>query len=317
MDITFWGTRGSIPSPLPAPAIKHKIRQALIGANGLDLSDPAALEQYLDRLPFTVRHTVGGNTLCLEVRSGEHMLILDAGSGLRMLGLDLVERGLVGKPLHLDILITHTHWDHIQGLPFFLPGYNPATSITFHSPFTDLAERLTRQQEPTFFPVPLDSMGARLSFETIPEQQWSQIGGFRVYPMHMLHPGGSYAYRIEDERVCLVYATDGEYKRLDPASTATYADFFHAADLLIFDSQYSLSEALDKRDWGHSSALVGAEFARRAAVRRLALFHHDPTSTDEKIWATREQAEAYLSRHACPQGRCSVLIAYEGLTMSI
>ena len=317
MYVKFWGTRGSIPTSLPAEAIKQKIRQALEGAAGLNLTDETVLNRYLERLPFTVWGTAGGNTPCLEIRSGDQLLILDAGSGLRLLGLDLMSKGFAKGHQRADILLTHTHWDHIQGFPFFRPAFVPHNQFTFHSPFPDLAERLDQQQHPSYFPVPVTYMSAALEFKTIAENQWYQIGNFRVYAMKLSHPGLTYGYRIEDGRSSLVWATDSEYKQADRTSTENYVEFFQRADLLIFDAQYSLSEVLDRPDWGHSSALMGAEFAYRAEVKRLALAHHDPTSPDEKIWADREQAEAYLMRRQSDQRVCEVLVAYDGLTLEI
>jgi phosphoribosyl 1,2-cyclic phosphodiesterase len=316
MDVKFWGTRGSIPAPISSEAIKKKILQALEGAAGLDLTDEAVIKRYLERLPFTVQGTAGGNTLCIEVRSGDQLLILDAGSGIRLLGIDLMKRGYAQGRQQADILITHTHWDHIQGFPFFQPAFVPSNRITFHSPFNDLAERLAQQQDDIYFPVPMSYMSATLDFNGIKEDEWHQIGNFRVYPTRTSHPGVTYAYRIEDGQSSLVYATDSEYKRVDPESSKRFIDFFQEADLLIFDAQYSLTELLDKPDWGHSTAIMGAEFARRAQVKRLALFHHDPTSNDQKIWAAKEQADSYLISHP-GQYACEVLVAYDGLSLEI
>jgi phosphoribosyl 1,2-cyclic phosphodiesterase len=316
MYIKFWGTRGSIPTSISIDEIKAKIQHALEGAAGLDLSDPAIIKRYLERQPFTVQRTVGGNTSCVEVRSGEQLLILDAGSGIRLLGIDMMQRGFAQGGRQADILMTHTHWDHIQGFPFFRPVFIPGNRFTFHSPFADLPDRFARQQDDIFFPIPISYMSAKLSFNQIKPNGWTQIGNFKVYPMQTSHPGETYAYRIEDGQSCLVYATDSEYKRVDPASTTRFVEFFDQADLLIFDAQYSLSEALDKPDWGHSTAMMGAEFARRAQVKRLALFHHDPTSSDEKIWQAKEQADAYLLNHP-NQHNCEVMVAYEGLNLDI
>lgn len=317
MYVKFWGTRGSTPTSLPAEAIKRKIRQALEGAAGLNLADEAVLNRYIEHLPFDVWGTAGGNTPCLEIRSGDQLLILDAGSGLRLLGLELMSKGLGGCPQQADILITHTHWDHIQGFPFFRPAFVPHNSFTFHSPFPDLAERLAQQQQSDFFPVPVNYMSATLAFNSLNENQWHQLGNFKVYPMRLFHPGETYGYRIEADGASLVWATDSEYKQVDRASTENYLEFFQNADLLIFDAQYSLSEVLDKPDWGHSSALMGAEFAYRAGVKRLALAHHDPTSPDEKIWTDREQAEAYLRHRQTGRPMCEVLVAYDGLSLEL
>lgn len=315
MYVKFWGTRGSIPTPLSSELIKQKIRLALEGAAGLNLADRRVLDRYMERLPFSVWGTVGGNTPCLEIRSGDQLLILDAGSGLRALGLELLQKGFAQGHQQADILITHTHWDHIHGFPFFRPAFVPHNRFTFYSPFPDLADRFAQQQHHNFFPVPTSYMSAALEYKTLEPDCWYQIGKFRIYAMQLSHPGVTYGYRIEDDHNILVWATDSEYKQVDQASTKNYIEFFKNADLLIFDAQYSLSEVLDKSDWGHSSAIMGAEFAYRAGVKRLALAHHDPTSLDEKIWADREQAEAYLQRRNGHQ--CEVLVAYDGLSLEL
>ncbi|HRV91585.1 MAG TPA: MBL fold metallo-hydrolase [Anaerolineae bacterium] len=317
MYIKFWGTRGSIPTALSSRALKRKYRQVLTGAAGLDLTNKTVVDRYLDQLPLPLQQPVGGNTTCLEIRSGDQLLILDAGSGLRLLGLDLLDKGFAGGHHQADILITHTHWDHIQGFPFFSPAFVPGNRFTFYSPFDDLAERLVQQQHVNYFPVPVNYMSAKLDFVQIKSNEWFALGKFRIYPMRLSHPGLTYGYRIEDGRSCLVIATDSEYKRVDPNSTEAFVEFFREADLLVFDAQYSLSEALDKPDWGHSTAMMGAELAHRAQAKRLALFHHDPTSTDEKIWSAREQAEAYLMRRHNGRSTCEVLVAYDGLTLEV
>lgn len=317
MYIKFWGTRGSIPTPLSSPEIRQKIRWALEGAAGLDLTDEATLNHYLDRLPFTIQGTTGGNTPCLEVRSGDQLLIIDAGSGISWLGYDLMKRGFAEGHRHADILVTHTHWDHVQGFPFFRPAFIPNNTFTFYSPFDDLRDRLHTQQDPRFFPVPVSYMSAKLEFKQLAGDQWHQLGNFRVYPLLLSHPGLAYGYRIEDGTSSLVCASDAEYKQVDPASTESYVKFFQEADLLIFDAQYNLTEALDKPDWGHSTPMMGAELAYRAKAKRLALFHHDPTSNDAKIWRGKEQAEAYLMRRQPHQVKCEVLVAYDGLTLEI
>jgi phosphoribosyl 1,2-cyclic phosphodiesterase len=317
MYVKFWGTRGSIPTPLSSQAIKEKIRHALRGAAGLDLTDKVIVERYLAQLPFTAQNTAGGNTTCLEVRSGDQLLIIDAGSGLRCLGLDLMQRGFDQGNRQADMLFTHTHWDHILAWPYFQPAFVPDNRFTLHSPFPDLAERLQDQQNATFFPVPLAYMKATLEFEEIGANQWHRLGKFRVFPVRLSHPGETYGYRIEDDRSSLVLATDSEYKSLKPESTESFVRFFQDADMLIFDAQYSLTEVLDKPDWGHSSAVMGAELAHRADVKRLALFHHDPTSTDEEIWSTVELAEAYLTRRPSRGSDCEVFVAYDGLVLEI
>lgn len=317
MYIKFWGTRGSIPTSLGGETLKQKYRQLLQGAAGLDLGNEAVLSRYLDQLSPSLQFGAGGETTCVEVRSGDQLLIIDAGSGIRLLGIDLLKHGFDQGNRQASFLFTHTHWDHIQGFPFFRPAFVPGNHFTIHSPLADLQARLTGQQHEHFFPVPFDCMSATITFQEIEPRTWSQIGRFRVYPLRLSHPGMTYGYRIEDGHSTLVMATDSEYKRVDLASTEQYVEFFRDADLLVFDAQYSLTEALDKVDWGHSTAMMGAELSYRAGVKRLALFHHDPTSGDEKIWAAKEQAEAYLLRRQSGPELCQVLVAYDGLALEV
>jgi phosphoribosyl 1,2-cyclic phosphodiesterase len=310
MKVRFWGTRGSIPTPISAVTIENKIRQALRGAADIDLSSEAAIERYIQRLSPDVRQTIGGNTACIEVTAGDQLLILDAGSGLRLLGFDLMKTEFGRGQGQADLLISHTHWDHIQGLPFFVPGFVAGNRFTFHSPHAHLEKAFVGQQDETYFPVPLSYLSADIQFRQIPTEAWTQIGGVRVYPLQMSHPGECYGYRIEHNGASLVYATDSEYKLMKPADTERYHALFKDADLLIFDAQYSLNDALDKVDWGHSSPVMGAELAHRAGVRRLALFHHDPLSDDRTIYAGLNQAEAYLAKRGCT---CQVMVASEGM----
>lgn len=317
MDVIFWGTRGSIPTALNTCTLRDKLRQALRGAAGLNLADPRVVEHYLDQLPPAIGQTVGGNTACIELRSGPDQLILDAGSGLRLLGDQLMARGYGDGARHIHLLISHTHWDHIQGFPFFKPAFVPGNRITFYSTLPDLHERLTAQQQATFFPVPLSVMAASFDFQTIPFEQEVAIGPFGVYAFALHHPGGSTGFCITNGTARIAYLSDAEYPRLDRGSTHQHTTLCADVDLLIFDAQYSLSEALDKVDWGHSSALVGAAFAARAQARRLALFHHDPTSTDAVIRSARDQAAAYYARCAPAAAACPIDVAYDGLHIQL
>jgi ribonuclease BN (tRNA processing enzyme) len=310
MKVKFWGTRGSIPTPISPATIEDKIRQALRGAAGFDLSSEEAIERYLQRLPARVRYTVGGNTACVEVRAGQQLLILDAGSSLRLLGYELMKTEFGKGQGVADFLISHTHWDHIQGMPFFGPGFVEGNQLRFHSPHAHLEAAFVGQQTETYFPVPLSYMRADIQFHRIPAETWTHLGDLRVYPLRMSHPGESYSYRIEHGSDSLVYATDSEYKNMDRDNTQVYADFFRDADLLIFDAQYSLNDVLDRAEWGHSTPVMGAELAHRAGVRRLALFHHDPLSDDRTIYAGLKQAEAYLAKR---NSHCQVVVASEGL----
>lgn len=324
MRVKFWGATGGIPTPLTEAELQEKIKAALINAVGIDLMDHAAVDKYIERLPPNIVSTAGGNTSCIEMRVGEQVFILDGGSGIRPLGYQLMKEEFGRGQGEAHIFLTHTHWDHIQGMPFFNPMYVPGNKFHFHSPYPDLKMRFEDQQREIYFPVPLDYMRATRTWNLLDPNEACWIGDVKVQLTLLSHPGGAYAYRFEHEDKVFVYATDGEYHRMDPESTARYVEFFRDADLLIFDAQYNFAQAIDeKRDWGHSTPKMGAELAFRANVKRLALFHHDPISNDDRLWEAVNEANNHLV-YSARRARLSpdimltqVLLAREGVTLDL
>jgi serine/threonine protein kinase/phosphoribosyl 1,2-cyclic phosphodiesterase/anti-anti-sigma regulatory factor len=319
MRFRLWGTRGSIPSPLRTQDIETKIRAALSAASeaGIDLSDPTAIRAFVASLPYAIRGTAGGDTACLEVRSGSNLFIFDCGSGIRQLGQELMKQEFGRGQGVAHIFMSHTHWDHMMGWPFFVPGFRPGNEFYIYGVHPDLERRFRIQQTaPDMFPASLDDQLAKIQFITIQEGSTVEIGQTRISNMRLNHPGIAYGYRIEDDDGVLVYATDNEYKTLDPAATQGYVEFFRDADALIFDAMYTFRESYLKEDWGHGYAVAGADLATRAGVHRLLLFHHDPTYTDEEIWRLRKEAENYLEQHP-DRPPCVVIVAYDGLEMEL
>jgi len=316
MQIRFWGVRGSIPAPLTSEMVGAKIEQALLLAQEADLSGEGAVAEFVRGLPFEVRGTCGGNTSCVQVEAGDTCLVLDAGSGVRGLGLELLE-GPCGQGLGtVHFLMSHTHWDHVQGFPFFLPAFVAGNRIIIHGPQKDLARRFEDQQsELEKFPVPLSEMSAEIRFVPLTEPE-DEFGGFRVRSLPLHHPGGSYAYRLEAGGRVLVYATDAEYPSLNPADTAAYVSFFRGADVLIFDAMYTFSESMAKIGWGHSTAFIGVDLAVAAEVKRLVLFHHEPTYDDAKLRVILDKTRTYYDLVGEGDG-LEVVLASEGLELSV
>ncbi|MDP8208334.1 MAG: MBL fold metallo-hydrolase [Candidatus Electryonea clarkiae] len=247
MKITFYGTRGSIPVP-----------------------EKGSLH-------------VGGNTssTLIEFESGE-IAILDAGTGIRKIGHDLMLRS---KPLPEEILIglSHTHWDHIQGFPFFSPAYNPKQKLTVaicrqDYDTGDLESVFRTQMQSDFFPLPLEKMGAEISFWQPHITRYRTTSKIKIEAIKHNHPGNAYTYRIEEKDSVLVYCTDIEHgDSIDERIVELSKD----ADLLIHDAQYTPDELENKKGWGHSSWEQAVEVAMRANVKKLALFHHDPDHDDK------------------------------------
>jgi phosphoribosyl 1,2-cyclic phosphodiesterase len=289
---------------------------ALSGAGGVDLRDPAAIKAYVQSLPLYVRGTMGGNTPCVEVTAGDKHIIFDAGTGLRELGVKLM-KGPYGQGRgEAHFFISHTHWDHIQGFPFFIPAYVSGNRFTIYSPKKDVKERFTIQQiDQDMFPMGLGDMGAEIKFVTMPPEG-VDLGGVTVDSNVLHHPGASWAYRVRTKDKKLVYATDGEYQDLSANSLKPYLDFFAGADALIFDSMYTFAESVVKEGWGHSTSLVGVDMAVKTGVKRLILFHHEPTYSDEKLQEILDKTVQYhgLVREG---DDLEIILAYEGRELTI
>jgi phosphoribosyl 1,2-cyclic phosphodiesterase len=268
MKVKFWGVRGSIPTP------------------GRE----------------TVRY--GGNTPCLEVRlENDALVILDAGTGIRNFGDDLINKG---ESVHGHLLITHPHWDHIQGFPFFKPAFisgNVLTVIGTERPEKSLSEVISEQMNRIYFPVQLHELKAKLHFRPIKEEGEIKLPGCLVTTMFVNHPGFTVGYRLESQGKTLVYISDNEpydreaaaylsnfeasvkqrFDSIDGDPNQRVFDFCHDADVLIHDTTYTPEEYIGRVGWGHSHYLFTLRVAAVANVKRLYLFHHDPTHDDDKV----------------------------------
>ena len=316
MKVRIWGARGSIPSPITPQAIREKILGILHGARGIDLGEPQAIRDYLDSLPSVISGTAGGNTSCVEVQADGKTFVVDAGSGIRALGRELM-KGPCGRGQgEVYLLMSHLHWDHIQGLPFFTPMYVPGNKVHILG-IHDFESTLKNQMTPPNFPVTYEVIQADVQYQRLEEGETYQVGEVRIKNMKLPHPGDAYAYRFEYNDAVMVYASDAEYKKIDEASSRPYIQFFTGADILFFDAQFSLRDALVKyEDWGHSSALIGADMARKAKVKRLVLFHHDPVTTDQELVDILQQTHTYQQtmREA---SSCEVIIGEEGISFDL
>ena len=230
-------------------------------------------------------HETGGSTSCVELCAGEERLILDAGTGIRALGEQLGVR-----PLRLTLVLSHVHWDHIMGFPFFLPAFHPESRITLVGA-PELHTALQALMRPPNYPLRLDQLPARLAFCPLLPGQSLEIGPFHLSSAPLRHPDAVLALRIAAGGTTVVYATDHEHgEALDEGLVRLSED----ADLLIHDAQYTDEEYPARRGWGHSRWAQAVAPARRAGARRLALFHHDPTRDDRGVRQIERAARARL-----------------------
>lgn len=283
MKVRFWGVRGSIAAPGPR----------------------------------TARY--GGNTPCVEVRAADQLFVVDAGTGIRELGLSLMKEA-AGKPIHGTLLIGHTHWDHIQGFPFFTPLYVPTTKFAVygvHGTTKGFEEVMAGQMHSTYFPVQMKDLGSKPTFHELREPV--MIGPVKVSYHYLNHPGITIGFRFEHAGKIVSYISDHEpYGKLNAAGDfsdkedAAVAKFVEGSDLLICEAQYTADEYLLKRGWGHSTFEDVVGLAQKAGVKRLALFHHDPLHDDEKMASLEAHSVKIVSDRKAP---IEVFAAREGMTV--
>ena len=285
--VTFWGTRGSIPTP---------------GA-------------------FTARY--GGNTPCVAVEgAGGDLVILDAGTGIRALGSRLVAEQ--NGSVRAEILLTHAHWDHIQGLPYFKPFFAPGNAVRIRGSrqgTTSLEAILRQQMDPAVFPVPLDALSAKLTVEEVEAGIDFSVGEFKVRAMKLRHPGTTLGFRLTPAAggQSMAYLTDNELGPGGNYATAAswrkeLVGFLAGVDLLIHDAMYTPQELSAHRGWGHSSYEEAVALAAEAGAKRLVLFHHEPEHTDE----TMDGLVAAARQAAMTRGAPSeVLAAQEGMKLTL
>lgn len=280
MKIHFWGVRGSVPTPVTPEQIQAKITAAVQRITPKDIESEDARERFVTSLPSWLYGTAGGNTPCVEIKTEDGTeIILDAGSGLRVMG----KNGVKPADNHYNLFLSHFHWDHLQGLPFFDAAYNPQTILDVYSAYP-CAERLLRaQMARPFFPASFDTFTKNFRFHTISPGVQFTVGSLSVNCCRMSHPGNSYSFAFSENGKKFVYATDVELSQKDFDRTPVRASVFENADCVVLDSQYTVAEAYQKENWGHSAFCYAIDFAVHWNIKSIYLFHHEPMYDDKKL----------------------------------
>ena len=290
MKVHFWGVRGSISTPITPQQIQAKITAIIQRITEKDIVTPEARERFISNLPDWQFGTVGGNTPCVSLRSSEGTeVVLDAGTGIRCYGKSID----TPQNKEYNLFFSHFHWDHIQGLPFFDKAYDPETTINIYSAFENAKEYLENQMQFTYFPVPFDSFTKKITFHKLEEGLEYKIGNLLVSICKMAHPGSSYSFAFKENGKKVVYATDVELKQEDYNDSESHNLVFKDANYLIIDSQYTVDEANLKVNWGHSAFCSVIDFAVHWNVKKIFLFHHEPTYSDKKLDAILQSARWY------------------------
>jgi len=321
MKAIIWGSCGSLPSPLSSRAIRTKLVSALWGARDENFQSVVEVEAYLDTLPLSDVGTYKANTSCVQIETeSDQVIFCDAGTGIRDYSLTIEPDS---PPQTYHIFISHLHWDHIQGFPFFAPAYKAGNHIIFHGFHKGTEKAIRDQMEAPCFPVPFAAMQADIEFDIREEGAAFDIDGVQVKTIKQVHPGDSWGYRFEEGGRSIVYSTDSEHGPEARDDNYPFVDFYQSADVLIFDGQYTLEEATnEKRHWGHSDDITGVELAARAKVKELVIFHHEPSYSDKIIEEIHQDAIKYREKfnRSISQDEDSyfpkaLIIAYDGLVL--
>lgn len=323
MKVHFWGTRGSLPNSITEKHIKHKIVKALEKAARRNLNTKKEIIGFLEHnLAFSERGTYGSNTSCVEIidtklltKENPEFIICDSGSGIRDFGNRIMSADIKNATFHL--FISHLHWDHIQGFPFFVPAYISTNKVRIYGCHPKLQEAFELQQSPTFFPLPLKDMPADISFRNLEVGKEIEIAGFKINTIKQNHPGDSYGYSFQKYGKKIIYSTDSEHDELSEKSDYPFLKFYKNADVLIFDAQYILLQNMDfKKSWGHSSSLIGVELSLKSGVKKLVLFHHEPTYEDEMLEKMLLDTVRY-AKLVDPAHNLQIELAYDNLETTV
>ena len=294
MQLRLWGIRGSLPTPTTPEQNRLKLEEVLMQFERLrDSKVEISARTYLETLPPYLLGGYGGNTSCAEVTSGESRLLIDAGSGLKVFSERVMKTDPATEEFHL--YFTHFHWDHMIGLPFFFLLYKKRKTIHIYAPHDDTEDALRALFRKPNFPVPYEVVKKQIRIHKVSPREAFRIGSLQVTPYQLDHPDPCWGVRVEAEGKALAWAVDTEGTRTSTEKLGADSGLYKNADLLVFDAQYSFSEALEKINWGHSSAPIGIDLAIRENVKTVIFAHHDPAASDENIYQAEEQTRHYYA----------------------
>lgn len=297
MKVKLWGVRGSIPSPLSPSDVEGKVKEALTGFDEFKKNNPSgSVDDFLKTQSIPQKSGYGGNTACIEVKTDRQQIIVDGGSGLRKLGETMLG-GPCGKGQgKVHIFFTHFHWDHIVGVPFFIPFFIPGNEIHCYSVSPGLEEAIRLMFKKPNFPVPFERLGAKVVFHQIEPRKAVQLEDIKLTPYQLDHPDPCWGYRFEHEGKSFSYCVDTEGTRVSQQDLGDDLPMYQDLDVMVFDAQYTFLEATEKIDWGHATAPIGLEIAMREGIKKVYFVHHDPAASDTKIMEAEKQTRAFYEQ---------------------
>jgi phosphoribosyl 1,2-cyclic phosphodiesterase len=292
LRIELWGVRGSLPTPTTPEAAKNNIQNILKSAVKEKVKSPDQAKAFIKNLPSWKLYGFGGNTSCVEVESQTSHLIIDGGSGIHGLAQKML-KNRDRKEFH--IVMTHFHWDHLIGLPFFTPLFIPGYTVHFYAVQPELEQVVRSVFKRPYFPVPFEELKSKIHFHKLEARKPHTFGDMKLTPYLLDHPDPCFGFKIECGGKTYSHVVDTEATRTSQEEMGQDLPLYQGVDLMLFDAQYTLKETTEKVHWGHSSAIMGLEIALRENIKKIIFVHHDPASSDEHIVECQNEAQAALN----------------------
>ncbi|MBF0440702.1 MAG: MBL fold metallo-hydrolase [Oligoflexales bacterium] len=323
MKMKFWGTRGSLPRSYSNQDFNNFVKELINKAESKGISTLKEFSNAMNDAKFGAPLLLGGHTSCTEIIHEKEHFFIDSGTGITDAAVQVLKEG----QNEFRLFQTHMHWDHIMGLPFFLPIYIPGIRITIYHVHPITPEYIKLQFNGVNFPVPWEQLGSTIEFKKINLYEKMQFGSVTVSAFCLDHPGGSFGYRFDAGGKSIAIGVDGEYKRLTPENLGNDLKYFQNLDLLTFDAQYAMNELVRRFDWGHCTPSIGVDLALREGVKTLVLNHHDSRRTEADSFKMLKDAKDHLktqlpayqeiwNRLKQPKGP-NVLLGYDGLEIDL
>ncbi len=317
MRLKFWGARGSSPVPQSHARAVELVRGLVTRAREAGLTTLAELDEWVAADRFGKPLAYGGHTPCTEISHGDFSAFVDMGTGLREAGA-----AHMGKRKDYTFFMTHLHWDHLIGLNFFVPIFIPGHTLTIYHVHKTAPDSFRTLFNGVNFPIKWEALASKIEFRELKPYETFICGDVTATPFALDHPGGSFGYRFEAGGRSAAIGYDSEFKRISREALGRDLPFYQNLDLLVFDAQYDLEELLSKFDWGHASPTLGVDLAVREGIKALALIHHDPWASDQRLRdslaATRRYAEKQVKRRGVAgQPPLHVFSCYDGLEVEM